>query len=98
MLLDFSYEALKITDDLKLVNGYVACEKIIIKNIIKHCENGLEDISIESYLKKLTTYLEYMIETAADGNFCINYSFAIGFVNILLKRPAWKSWIKTIEI
>ena len=94
---NFNYEAKQITNDLKLVNGYVACERIIIKNIIKHFEGGFEEISIENYLKKLSTHLEYMMETASDNNFRTNYSFAVGFLSSLLKRPAWKSWLKTIE-
>lgn len=97
MPLNFNYEAKQITNELKLVNGYVACEKIVIKSIIKHFESGFDEISIENYLKKLSIHLEYTMETASDYNFRTNYSFAIGFLSTLLKRPAWKSWLKTIE-
>ena len=53
--MNFTSETEQIADDLKLVNGYLACEKIIINNIIKQFEFGLDDASIENHLKELVT-------------------------------------------
>ena len=98
MLMNFSSEADQVIDDLKLVDGYLACEKIIIKNIIKYLERDLDDSSIENYLKELVIYLEYTLETGKNKNIHINYQFAVGFINTLLRSPDWKSWVKSIEV
>jgi hypothetical protein len=96
--MNFTTEMVQITDDLKLVDGYLACEKIMIRNIIKHLESGLDDITIENYLKELVSHLEYTLQTGKDKDVHINYQFAVGFVNTLLRIPAWKSWVKTIGV
>ena len=98
MLINFSSEAEQIIDDLKLVDGYLACEKIIIKNIIKHPGSDLDDGSVENYLKELVIYIEYTLEQGKDKYIPINYQFAVGFINTLLRIPDWKSWVKSIEI
>jgi hypothetical protein len=97
MPLHFDHEAQQIKAKLKLVDGYVACESIVVKNVLKHVENGIDDIRIEKYLKELSVYLQ-QTGTASDNTGRTNFGYAIGFVNTLLKRPAWTSWIKTIEI
>ena len=96
--MNFTSETKQIADDLKQVNGYLACEKIIIYNIIKHFEFGLDDANIENYLKELVTHLEFMIEAGKETNFHINYRFATGFINTLLRVPAWRKWVNTIEM
>lgn len=96
--MNFTSENEQIADDLKLANGYLACEKIILNKIIKHFEFGLDDASIENYLKELVTYLELIIETGKEANFHINYRFAVGFINTLLRVPAWRKWVNTIEM
>jgi hypothetical protein len=88
----------QIANELKQVDGYLACEKIIIKNIVMQLDCGLDDVSIENYLKELVKHLECMYETVIDNNFRINYLFAGGFINTLLRVPAWSKWIKTIGI
>ena len=94
--MNFTSETEQIADDLKLVNGYLACEKIILNNIIKRFEFGLNDASIEHYLKELVTHLEFIIETGKETNSHINYRFAVGFINTLLRVPAWRKWVNTI--
>lgn len=94
---NFNTEAQYITEELKQVDGYMACESIIIRNILKHFENGFDEPGVEHYLKKLTLHLGYLIGTCKDNTASINFAFAVGFVNSLLKRPAWKNWVKTIE-
>lgn len=98
MLMNFTSEAEQIIDDLKLVDGYLACEKIIIKNIIKHLESDLDDGNIENYLKELIMSLEYTLKTNKNKDIHINYQFAVGFINTLLRIPGWMSWVKSIEI
>lgn len=94
----FTSETGQIADELKHVNGYLDCEKIIIKSIIKQLESGLNNVSIENYLKELAIHLEDMQETDKDNNIRINCMFAVGFVHTLLRTPAWEKWIKTIGI
>ena len=65
--MNFTSENEQIADDLKLANGYLACEKIILNKIIKHFEFGLDDASIENFLKELVTYLEFIIEDNGPG-------------------------------
>lgn len=96
--MNFTSENEQIANELKLANGYLACEKIILNNILKRFEFGLDDASIENYLKELVTHLEIIIETGKESNFHINYRFAAGFINTLLKVPAWREWVNTIEI
>jgi hypothetical protein len=92
--MNFISENEEIANELKCVVGYLACEKIIIKNIIKQLDSGLDDLSIENYLKDLAIHLEKILETGKDEN--INNRFAVGFVNTLLRVPAWRKWVKTI--
>ena len=96
--MNFTSENEQIANELKLANGYLACEKIILNNILNRFEFGLDDASIENYLKELVTHLEIIIETGKESNFHINYRFAAGFINTLLKVPAWREWVNTIEI
>jgi hypothetical protein len=95
--MNFTSETGQIADELKNVDGYLACEKIIIKNIIKQLDDGLDNVSIENYLKELAIHLEYMQQTDKENNIRINYLFAAGFINTLLRNPAWENWVKTIE-
>jgi hypothetical protein len=98
MPMNFISETEQISNELKKVDGYLACEKIIIKNIIKQLERNLDDVSNETYLKDLALHLEKIPETGKDDNMHINNRFAIGFVNTLLRTPSWKNWVKTIGI
>jgi hypothetical protein len=91
-------ESDQIANELTHVDGYLACEKIIIKNIIKQLETGMDDVTIENYLKDLAIHLEKIPEAGKGNNIHINNRFAAGFVNTLLRTPAWKNWVKTIKI
>jgi len=98
MPVNFETELPELSMNLKKAEGYLACEKIIIENIKKHADNGCDDVNIKKYLEKLSTHIEHLIAANPGGVDCINYRYAGGFLNILLKTPCWKNWVKTIEI
>jgi len=97
MPVNFEAEMPAISKKLEKAAGYLACEKIIIQNIKKHADNGCDDVNMEKYLKKVSTHIDSMVAANQDGADCINYRYAGGFLNILLKTPCWKNWVKTIE-
>jgi hypothetical protein len=74
------------------------CEKIIVHNIKKQLANGNNDENIIVYLKKISAWFDKKIETNQHDDDCINYRYASGFVDTLLKMPYWKSWMKTIDM
>ena len=98
MAIDFNMETIEIDNNLKQVEGYLDCEKIIISNIKKQLDKDLDDEKIIAYLKKLSVFLSKRIESNQANADCRNYRYAAGFVDTLLKMPYWKSWMKTIDI
>jgi len=97
MAIDFDGEMTEIAGKLKQVVGYLDCEKIIVNNIRKQLQNGNNDENIILYLKKLSACFDKTVETNKHDANCTNYRFASGFVDTLLRRPYWKSWMNTFE-
>ena len=64
---EFDHEAEKVTDALRQVHGYMACEKIIIRHILQHIENGVKEQVIEP---RLTSFVE-------TDNFSVEYRCAL---------------------
>jgi len=98
MSIDFELETTEIAGNLKQVEGYLDCEKIIIQNIIKQIDKGCDDEKIIVYLKTLYSFLSKQTASNQGNSDCSNYRYAAGFVDTLLKMPYWKSWMKTIAI
>ena len=98
MSIDFDLETIEITDNLKQVEGYLDCEKIIIHNIKKQLEKSFDEENIIGYLKKLSVFLNKKIDANQGKADCSNYRYAAGLVETLLKMPYWKSWMKTIDM
>lgn len=98
MSIDFDVETIEIANKLKLVEGYLDCEKIIIHNIKKQLDKGFDDEKIIVYLKKLSVFLSNKIESNQGNADCSNYRYAAAFVETLLKMPYWRSWMKTIDM
>lgn len=96
--MDIDYEKDLVTEALKHVSGYLDCEKIIIRHIRKHLENGIHETSIESYLKTMIAHLEASTEASEDANVQMNHRFVIGFIYTLLRTPSWRSWVQSIQI
>jgi hypothetical protein len=93
-----AWELTKIKEELSSVEGYLACEKIIIKHIIWHFNHGSSDMMVQSHLKDLSGHLENLLAENNDNSTYPNYRFVVGFVNSLLKNPLWKNWVYKIEI
>ncbi|AXY73871.1 hypothetical protein D3H65_07700 [Paraflavitalea soli] len=96
--MDMDHEISTVTESLRYVSGYLDCEKIIIRNIRKHLENGIDESNIENYLKALIGYLERSTETGEDANKQMNHRFVIGFIYTLLRTSSWRSWVQSIQI
>lgn len=96
--MDMDHEISLVTESLQQVSGYLDCEKIIIRNIRKHLEKGMDESSIENYLKALIVYLERSTETAGGANMQMNHRFVIGFIYTLLRTSSWRSWVQSIQI
>jgi hypothetical protein len=94
---NFETEMAELSNKLKKAAGYLACEKIILQHIKKHTDNDCDDINIEKHLKKVAAHIDGMITANQDRIDCTNYRYAGGFLNILLRTPRWKNWVKTIE-
>lgn len=97
ILLHFEAEMHELSNNLKKAEGYLACEKIIIQNIRKHADNGCDDAIITKYLQKVSSHIDCIVAANEGGTDCINYRYAGGFLNILLRTPCWNNWVKTIE-
>ena len=97
-IIDVDAETTELSKVLKLADGYLSCERIIIQNIIKQLDNDSTDENIVFYLEKLSAFLGNKIKTQQQNEDCTNYRYALGFVDTLLKMPYWKSWMKTIAI
>jgi hypothetical protein len=85
MTINLQDEIAHITDSLKLEKGYLACEQIITNNIKKHLELNCGNLIIKKYLAGLSNHFLALIEVEGDGAECINYRYARGAINILLK-------------
>lgn len=96
--MDMDHEISLVKESLEQVSGYLDCEKIIIRNIRKHLENGMDELSIENYLKALIVYLERSTETDGGANRQMNHRFVIGFIYTLLRTSSWRSWVQSIQI
>ena len=95
--IDIEHENDLITESLKQVSGYLDCERITIRHIHKQVDNGLSDTSVVNYLKTTILHLENAIDAIEDANVQMNYRYVIGFINTLLRTPAWKSWMQSIQ-
>lgn len=98
MPINFENEINEISNHLKNVEGYLACEKIIVRNIEKHLHKGCDELKIEQYLKQSSTYMEDIIASKQGGIDYINFKYASGFINELLKTPKWNNWIKLYDL
>ncbi|MBS1564283.1 MAG: hypothetical protein JST39_07825 [Bacteroidetes bacterium] len=95
----YDREITVIIESLQKVEGYLACERIIIQNIKKQADCGLDDKRIEDYLLGLSAHLDQkMVEESRRNAESTNLKYASGFLSIVLKTPSWSSWVKTIEI
>jgi len=97
MKINYDYEVNELTGDLKLADGYLDCETIVLANIKKHYANGISIPVIESYLKKLQIYFEDKIVINKGNADAVNYKYAAGFLNTINATPSWHSWIKNTD-
>ena len=98
MSINFEKEVSKIIQTIEEADGYLDCEKIIIKNIREQLANAETDAAIEGYLKKLHHYLSDKISKNQATTDCSNFRYASGFVSTLITTPYWHSWINTINL
>lgn len=97
MKINYDYEVSELTSDLKLADGYLDCETIVLANIKKHYANGISIPVIESYLKKLQIYFEDKMVINKGNADAVKYKYAAGFLNTINTTPYWHSWIKTTD-
>jgi hypothetical protein len=96
-MINFEFETKEIIAALKLADGYLNCENVIIRNIKKQVSNGITVTNIESYLKKLQKYFEDKAVINKGNTDCVNYRYAAGFLNTINATPYRHSWIKTTD-
>jgi hypothetical protein len=97
MIINFESDIQELSTGLKKVEGYLACERLIIQNIQKYIEKGFDDPIIENYLKKVSLHIEDIITVNHGTSDCTNYRYAGGFLNFLFRTPCWGHWINTIK-
>ncbi|MCW3091353.1 MAG: hypothetical protein JWP81_2422 [Ferruginibacter sp.] len=86
-------ETKEIIKGIKLADSYLDCERVIINNIKKHFKNGHKAAVIEDYCKKLKQSLEEKARGEKGNSQCINYDYAVGFLNTLIVSAYWHTWI-----
>ncbi len=96
-MINFEFETKEIIGTLKLADGYLDCENVIISNIKKHVISGIEINNIEGYLKKLQKYFEDKTVINKGNKDSVNYKYAAGFLTTINATPYWHSWIKTTD-
>jgi len=94
---DTDLEQRLIEEELQHVKGYLACEKIAIRHILRHLDNGVDEATMLEYLRSLVVYLETALDECDDANVQMNYRFVIGFLYTLLRTPAWKRWLISLQ-
>ncbi len=98
MLIKFENEAAEIVSQLKLADGYLDCEKVIIYNIRKQLKNEILGSDVEKYLINLKAYLDIEVINHQTVDDYRNYRYASAFLNTLITIPYWHSWINTINL
>ena len=98
MLLNIVLEKELVKEALQQVSGYLDSEKIIIRHIRKQLDNGMEESAVENYLQQVAAYLEQETTGCGNANTQMNYRYVIGFINTLLRTPAWKSWMLSLQV
>jgi hypothetical protein len=53
MKIDLEYQVSKLTSELKVADGYLECEAIVLANIKKQTDKNIAIIFIEGHLKKM---------------------------------------------
>ncbi|MFC0773769.1 hypothetical protein [Terrimonas alba] len=97
MPIDFESEITEISGKLSQVEGYLSCEKIIVRNIQKQFQNGKNDENILAYLRGASDWFNKQIKTGQQSAESVNYMYASGFIDTLLKMSYWKNWVRTID-
>jgi hypothetical protein len=98
MIINIDPETKEIVSELKLADGYLDCEKIIIHNIKKQFKNGHSAQSVITYLKELLQYFEELIVKNKDTFDCSNYRYTVGFLDTLTRSKYWHSWITSTNL
>ena len=94
---DTDQEQRLIEEELRQVSGYLACEKIAIDHILRHLDNGVHESAMLEYLRSLILHLETALAETDDARVQTNYRFVIGFLYTLLRTPAWKRWLISLQ-
>lgn len=87
----------EVTDRLKAANGYVACENILIEQLLHLSNEGLTKTEKELFMKTLMAHLEEIIASPDHLPWQINLRFAHGFIQLLLRTTQWESWLLTLQ-
>ncbi len=96
-MINFEFETKEISTGLKQAHDYLECEHIIVANIKKHMEAGVEIKNIDDYLLQLEAYVEDKTLKNIDNDYSVNYKYAAGFLHTLNSTPYWHSWIKVLD-
>lgn len=97
MKLIFDDEVNELNGELKLADGYLECEAIILANIKKHVDKNIPTVFIEGYLKRLHKYFEDKEVINRGNKHCVNYKYAGGFLHTIISTPYWHSWVSTTD-
>lgn len=91
---DFENEVIELTSELKKADGYLQCEAIILANMQKQADKNNSITFIVSCLKRLQKYFEDKAVINKGNVDCVNYKYAVGFLNTVIATPYWHSWIR----
>lgn len=87
----------EITARLKAAHGYVACENILVEQLLLAGNEGLDKTGKELFMKKLMAHLEEIMANSDHLPWQINLRFAHGFLQLLLRTAQWESWLLTLQ-
>lgn len=98
MKIDVVHEVDEMEPGIKAAGDYLACEKILINNIRKHVLSGMDDTALQEYTASLAAHYSARIKAAQSTTLCVNYRYAVAFLNALHEAPHLSRWIRTSNL
>lgn len=95
MKINFEAEVKGLNSQLKVGDGYLDCEHIIVTNIKKQIHSGAAIPEIENYLKQLRAFFEDKVVINKGNMEAVNFRYAAGFLDTVIATPFWQSWMQT---
>lgn len=98
MEIDVVHEVDEMESGIKAARDYLSCEKILINNIRRHVSSGMDYTALQEYTASLAAYYAARIKAAQSTTVCVNYRYAVAFLNALHEAPHLSGWIQASKL